>query len=270
MPLAIELAAARVDALGVAQLLDRIDDRFALLVDGDRLAQQRQRSLAAAVQWSYELLDDRRAAGVPRGLGVPGTVHPGRGRGGGRAGAGQAVPRLVDCSLLVPPRAGPDGRTRYMMLETLRAYGAGLLAEAGEEDESPPRWPGTRLEVAEAGLRRAADRTGEAGPARQLDAEDTTMRHALAWAMEHDRGHRRCGWRSRWRQWWQLRGRLTSQAPLLAAAAEHAEPAATSGAPRSAARPGGAVLAEPAAALEHYTAVRDAVEDPGGRSPGAG
>ena len=57
MPLAIELAAARVDALGVPQLLDRIDDRFALLVDGDRLAQQRQRSLAAAVQWSYELLD---------------------------------------------------------------------------------------------------------------------------------------------------------------------------------------------------------------------
>ncbi|HJY71859.1 MAG TPA: NB-ARC domain-containing protein, partial [Streptosporangiaceae bacterium] len=58
MPLAIELAAARVDALGVTQLLDRIDDRFVLLVDGDRLAEQRQRSLGAAVRWSYELLDD--------------------------------------------------------------------------------------------------------------------------------------------------------------------------------------------------------------------
>ena len=53
MPLAIELAAARVDALGVAQLLDRIDDRFELLTDGDRLAEQRQRSLAATVHWSY-------------------------------------------------------------------------------------------------------------------------------------------------------------------------------------------------------------------------
>src|SRR5204862_83250 len=52
MPLAIELAAARVEALGVPQLLDRIDDRFTLLVDGDRLAQQRQRSLAAAGPWS--------------------------------------------------------------------------------------------------------------------------------------------------------------------------------------------------------------------------
>jgi predicted ATPase len=50
MPLAIELAAARVDALGVAQLLDRIDDRFGLLADADRLAAERQRSLAAAVQ----------------------------------------------------------------------------------------------------------------------------------------------------------------------------------------------------------------------------
>ena len=50
MPLAIELAAARVDALGVTQLLDRIDDRFGLLADGDRLAEQRQRSLAAAVR----------------------------------------------------------------------------------------------------------------------------------------------------------------------------------------------------------------------------
>src|SRR5580693_4320235 len=58
MPLAIELAAARVDALGVTQLLDRIDDRFRLLADGDRLAEERQRSLAGAVRWSYQLLDD--------------------------------------------------------------------------------------------------------------------------------------------------------------------------------------------------------------------
>src|SRR5487761_315977 len=56
MPLAIELAAARVEALGVAQLLDRIDDRFTLLEAGDRLAAGRQRSLAAAVEWSYRLL----------------------------------------------------------------------------------------------------------------------------------------------------------------------------------------------------------------------
>jgi predicted ATPase len=59
MPLAIELAAARVEGLGVTQLLDRLDDWFALLAGGDRLGPSRQRSLAAAVEWSYLLLEER-------------------------------------------------------------------------------------------------------------------------------------------------------------------------------------------------------------------
>jgi predicted ATPase/DNA-binding CsgD family transcriptional regulator len=59
MPLAIELAAARVEALGVTQLLERIDDRFTLLEAGDRLAAARQRSLGATVEWSYRLLDEQ-------------------------------------------------------------------------------------------------------------------------------------------------------------------------------------------------------------------
>ena len=86
MPLAIELAAARVEALGVAGLLDRIDDRFALLTEGDRGAADRQRSLAATVEWSYRLLEEPRAAGVPAGVSVPGALHAGGGRGGRRAG----------------------------------------------------------------------------------------------------------------------------------------------------------------------------------------
>ena len=127
MPLAIELAAARVEALGVAQLLDRLDDRFALLAGGDRLAPSRQRSLAATVEWSYQLLDETerrvfRAVSVfPAGFTLEGAEAV------AGDGAGPAVLRLVDCSLLVPPRAGADGRSRYGMLETLRAYGAGLL-----------------------------------------------------------------------------------------------------------------------------------------------
>ena len=59
MPLAIELAAARAEALGVARLLDRIEDRFALLTGGDRLAADRRGSLAATVEWSYGLLKER-------------------------------------------------------------------------------------------------------------------------------------------------------------------------------------------------------------------
>jgi len=114
MPLAIELAAARVEALGVAQLLDRLDDRFTLLAGGNRTAPSRQRSLAATVEWSYQLLDDRerrvfRAVSVFPG---PFTLEAAEAVAG--AEAGLAVLRLVDCSLLNPPRPGPDGRSRYL------------------------------------------------------------------------------------------------------------------------------------------------------------
>src|SRR6516225_6703395 len=186
VPLAIELAAARVDALGVAQLLDRIDDRFELLVDGDRLAEQRQRTLAAAVQGSYLLLDDAERR-VFRAVSVfPGPFTLDGAEAVTGPGASRAVPRLVDCSLLVPPRVGPDGRTRYAMLETLRAYGAGLLAEAGEDGEATAalvEYAATVAEEASVGL---YTRTGEAASLRQLDAEDLTLRHALDWAVEHD------------------------------------------------------------------------------------
>ena len=159
MPLAIELAAARVDALGVAQLLDRLDDRFGLLADGDRfglladgdrLAEGRHRSLAAAVQWSYQLLDDceRRVFRAVSVFPGPFTLEGAEAVAG--SGAGQAVLRLVDCSLLAPPRYDPDGRSRYLMLETLRAYGAGLLAEASEDGAASAALADYALAVAEA------------------------------------------------------------------------------------------------------------------------
>jgi predicted ATPase len=125
MPLAIELAAARVEALGVTQLLDRLDDRFVLLTGGDRLAADRQRSLAATVEWSYQLLDETEQR-VFRLVSVflgPFTLQAAEAVAG--AGAGPAVLHLVDCSLLSSPRADPDGRSRYGMLETLRAHRAG-------------------------------------------------------------------------------------------------------------------------------------------------
>ena len=176
MPLAIELAAARVEALGVAQLLDRLDDRFALLTAGDRLAAGRHRSLAAAVEWSYQLLGDHEQR-VFRALSVfpgPFTLEAAEAVAG--PGAGPVVLHLVDCSLLVPPRAGPDGRPRYGMLETLRAYGAGLLAEAGEQDRAAAALAGYALQVAgqaSAGLqygRAGAGRGPVAGRRGRLDA----------------------------------------------------------------------------------------------------
>jgi predicted ATPase/DNA-binding CsgD family transcriptional regulator len=263
MPLAIELAAARVEALGVAQLLDRIGDRFTLLEEGDRLAASRQRSLAAAVDWSYRLLDERerrvfRAVSVFPG---PFTLEGAEAVAG--ADSGSVVLHLVDCSLLVPPRAGPDGRFRYVMLETLRVYGAGLRAEGGEGDADAAALAGYALGVAEdaeAGLIAGA---GEVAAARWLDAEDATMRHVLEWAMAHhgvvaSRLAAALAW------WWQVRGRLAGQVPQLLEAVNRAAAGSDAWctghiwlgqASLDSANPGGA--------LRHFTAVRDAIGDCG-------
>ena len=261
MPLAIELAAARVEALGVAQLLERLDDRFGLLTAGDRVAAGRQQSLAAAVQWSYRLLEERERR-VFRLVSVfpgPFTLEAAEAVAG--TDAGPAVLRLVDCSLLVPPRVGPDGQARYVMLETLRAYGVRLLAEAGEEAGAAAALAGYALRVAEeagAGLETGA---GEVAAARRLDAEDATMRQALAWAMDHDpRVAPRLAVVLAW--WWLLRGRLAGQSPLLREVAARAAPG--SGAWCAAQFWLGTVAlfsADLAGALGHYTAVRDATGD---------
>ncbi|HMD25678.1 MAG TPA: adenylate/guanylate cyclase domain-containing protein, partial [Streptosporangiaceae bacterium] len=170
MPLAIELAAARIEALGVTQLLDRLGDSLALLASGDRLAAGRHRSLAATAQWSYQLLAEAEQR-VFRAVSVfpaPFTLEA------AEAVAGQeavpAVLRLVDCSLLVPPRAGPDGRPRYGMLETLRGYGAGLLAEAGEDAGAAAALAGYAVRTAEQAAAGLATGTGEVAAARWLDA----------------------------------------------------------------------------------------------------
>ena len=261
MPLAIELAAARMEALGVAQLLDRIDDRFGFLVAGDRLAAGRQRSLAATVEWSYQLLDEHERR-VLRALSVfpgPFTLEAAE-LVAGRS-AGPVVLRLVECSLLSPPRIDPDGRARYAMLETLRTYGARLLAEAGEDAGAVAALAGYALRVAEEAAEGLQTTTGELAAVRLLDAEDATVRRALGWAIDHDPA---AGLRLAvaLAPWWYLRGRAAGQYPVLSAAASHAAVGSdewcaaqfwlgwTAG-----------FSANLAGALAHFTAVRDAIGD---------
>ena len=265
MPLAIELAAARVEALGVVHLLDRLDERLGLLVAKDRLAAARQRSLAATAEWSYLLLGEpeqqvfRRLAVFPG----PFTLEAAEAVAGTDAGA--AVLHLVDCSLLAPPRAGPDGRSRYLMLETLRAYAAERLAEAGEQPGAAAGLAGHAVEVAEqaaAGLETSA---GEVLAAQWLDAEDANLHQALAWALEHDTDTA-LRLALALAPWWRLRGRSAAGYALLAAAAGHA---ASGGEAWCSAQlwlgslamvPGGAGV------MDHFTRVRDALTQ-GGPSP---
>jgi non-specific serine/threonine protein kinase len=263
MPLAIELAAARVEALGVAQLLDRLDGQLALLTGGDRLAAGRHRSLAAAAQWSYQLLEEheRRVFRQVSVFPAPFTLEAAEAVAG--HGAAPAVLRLVECSLLVPPRSGPDGRMRYGMLETLRGYGAGLLAQAGEQDQAQAALARYAVRVAgeaAAGLQTVA---GEPAAARWLDAEDATMGHVLAWAVERDLDTA-VRLVTALSMWWVLRGRLAGQEPLLRELAGRAEPGSDEW---CAAQFWLARTAEDApdqpAALERYTAVIDVIKDRG-------
>ena len=187
VPLAIELAAARVEGLGLSQLASRLDTGLALLSGGSRgAAAGRHASLAATADWSYRLLseDEQR---VFRTLSVfpgPFTLESAEAVAGPQAAL--TVPRLVDCSLVVPPRPGGDGRDRYLVLETLRAFGRERLIAAGEDAaiSTVLVQHATRLaEQASAELRSSAS---EAAGSAWLDAEYATVHHALAWAIEHD------------------------------------------------------------------------------------
>jgi predicted ATPase/DNA-binding CsgD family transcriptional regulator/DNA-binding XRE family transcriptional regulator len=262
MPLAIELAAARVEALGVAGLLDWIDDRFALLTEGDRVAADRQRSLAATVDWSYQLLEasERRVFRLISVFPGPFTLDAAEAVAG--TGTGPGVLHLVDCSLLAPPRPGPDGRSRYVMLETLRAYGTGLLAETGEHDAAAASLARYALVVAEQAAAGLQTSTAELAAAYRLDAEEATMRQVLTWAIDHDTAIA-LRLAVALAPWWLLRG-AASEYPLLRQAAGRA----AAGGDRWCAAHfwlGQAALyaADLKGALEHFTAVRDAIGEQG-------
>ena len=223
MPLAIELAAARVEALGVSQLLGWLDGRLALLAGGDRLAAGRHRSLAATAEWSYQLLegDERRVfrrcrCSRRRSRWMRPRRSPGAGRR--RRCCGWWTARCW--SRRGPARmAGPGTRC----WRRCAATGPGCWPRPGSRTRRRPRWPGTQLGVAEeaaAGLQVIA---GELAAARWLDAEDATMAHVLGWAVEHDLDTA-VRLVTALSMWWVLRGRLAGQEPLLRELAGRAEP----------------------------------------------
>jgi len=222
MPLAIELAAARVEALGVGPLLDRLDDQFSLLAGPDRRAPARHRSLAATVEWSYQLLSEEERRVFRRLSVFPGPFTLEAAEVAAGAGAGPAVLHLVDCSLIVPPHTGPDGRPRYLMLETLRAYGAGRLGEAGERPAAAAALTQHALQVAGLAAAGLETRDGELAAGRWLDAEDATVHQALGWALEHD-PDAALRLAIALAPWWLLRGRWATGYQRLAEAAGHAD-----------------------------------------------
>jgi len=139
IPLAIELAAARVRALTPQQVAERLDDRFALLSVGTRGTLPRHQTLRAIVDWSWDLLDDNERAVLRRLSVFSGGATPDSaehvcapdGTATDPATVVDVIASLVDKSLVT---AAGDGHVRYGLLETVRVYAADRLAESGEAD----------------------------------------------------------------------------------------------------------------------------------------
>jgi len=194
MPLAIELAAARVRVLSPEQIRARMDDRFGLLTAGDRSAAPRQQTLRATIEWSYELL-----APAERILFRRLSVFSGWSlEMAEQVCADDAIPApevlgliaaLVDKSL-VAPEAAVLGQARYRMLDTIREYAAVLLADAGEADLFQRRLAGYSLRTAEQNGAIGMARIQASWPARvdtfrRYDAEAGNLARVLSWCLEH-------------------------------------------------------------------------------------
>ena len=184
LPLAIELAAARVRVLGPDGTARRLGERLALLARHAPDLPLRQRSLRATIDWSYDLLDDD-AGQLFRKFGVfAGTVQFDAVEAVARADATAALEALLDASLVVH-QADPTGEPRFGMLETIREYAHEKLVEAGEEHRAREGHLLHYLFVSEA----FAEREHDAGPTPGLldaaEAELAELRSALAWAELH-------------------------------------------------------------------------------------
>ncbi|HLN62816.1 MAG TPA: tetratricopeptide repeat protein [Symbiobacteriaceae bacterium] len=205
MPLAIELAAARVRALAPEQIAERLDDSLKLLTGGSRTSAPRQQTLKSAIDWSYDLLSEPERA-LFRRLAVFG--------GGFTLEAAEAVwgeepaevldllTQLVEKSLVVSVQA-----PRYRVLEPLRQYGLALLMECGEEQAARDRH--LAYFMAMAGQSDHALSGHQQGAwLKRLDQEHDNIRLALTWALEHN-PEAGCWIAGCMERYWSLRGHMS-------------------------------------------------------------
>lgn len=137
LPLAIELAAARVRSMAVEEIERRLNNRFALLTGGERTAPERHRTLMAVIDWSWNLLGDDERALLPRLSLFPDGFDADAAQAVGADGAGSdttdALDGLVNQSLVSASEHPATGVMRYRMLATVREFGELQLASSGEE-----------------------------------------------------------------------------------------------------------------------------------------
>ena len=187
IPLAIELAAARVKMLSVEQIRLRLDDRFRLLTGG-RSAVPRQQTLLATIQWSYEQLQDaeqqllRRLAVFSGGWTLESATAL-FGDGTDEFAVLDLLTRLVDKSLVIVEQGGVS-EARYSMLETVRQYGLERLVEAGESEDVRARHLAYFMRLGEESYREKFTREEYWGA--RLTSEIDNLRAAASFARDHD------------------------------------------------------------------------------------
>lgn len=258
IPLALELAATRVRALGVHALADRLHDRFRLLNQARRDAPARQRTLRAMIDWSWELLSPAERAVLRRLAVFSGgfTLESAEAVCAAPDAAPTADPdashvlapdvldlvtRLVDRSLVVAAHHG-DG-ARYRMLESVIAYGLERLDEAGETAGARYRHALHHTDLAERAALRLHDR-GQRGWLVRLDREVLNLRAALDHATTSGAPELALRLVNALSWYWHLRGRIGEAVRSLGQALDAA--AAHTGQPRTE-QPRTEPLAEPAA-----------------------
>jgi len=187
IPLALELAAARVRVLSLEEIAARLDDRFTLLTQGNRTALPRHQTLSALIDWSHDLLSEperllwRRLSVFIGGwtLNAAEAVC-----GGDSLNPGQVLEllsHLVDKSLVIVDEQ--NGVVRYRMLETIRQYGKEKLQVAGENNKVRTRHLEFFLQLAEQAEPKSLSDEQKTVFAK-LDTEYGNLRSALEWAME--------------------------------------------------------------------------------------
>ena len=220
MPLAIELAAARVRALSLDEIVDSLHDRFRLLTGGARTAVRRQQTLRASVDWSHALLTEPERA-LLRRLSVF--------MGGFDLDAAQSVAGttdveryqvldqlslLVDKSLVIAENAG--GRTRYRLLETVRQYALEKLGESGEADDIRARHRDHYTAMAKRLDAPAA--TSKEHLVEQAEIDIDNLRAAFVWSRENNDFAGALELASSLQPLWVARGRVAEGAAWLDAA----------------------------------------------------
>jgi predicted ATPase/class 3 adenylate cyclase len=191
IPLAIELAAARVRVLSVKQISIRLDDRFRLLTGGARTALPRQQTLRALIDWSYDLLTDnersllRRLSVFAGGWTLDAAEQVCTGDGIETEDVLDLLTQLLNKSLVILVENTQSGETRYRMLETIRQYAREKLLEAGDGESVRDRhlvYFVTLAERADHELYRA----NQTFWYQKLDDELDNLRMAIEWALGTD------------------------------------------------------------------------------------